>query len=109
MAEFENNQEQTNKKKNGTGINAMGNREYKSVLREKEPILQTVMKQVMTGNNENEKEDGIQIEYLEFYMEEYINNKLKKDKKKYFPYENTNTNKIEKPILNNANQRGRNN
>ncbi len=110
MAEFQNNnQEQTIQQKNGNGINAMGNREYKSVLREKEPILQTVMKQVMTGNNENEKEDGIQIEYLEFYMEEYINNKLKKDKKKYFPYENTNTNKIEKPILNNANQRGRNN
>ncbi len=108
MAEFENNQEQTNKKKNGTGINAMGNREYKSVLREKEPILQTVMKEVMTGNYENEKEDGIQIEYLEFYMEEY-KKKLGKDKKKYFPYENSNENKIERPVLNNSNQKGKNN
>jgi hypothetical protein len=110
MADFlqEENNQTTTTQTNGTGISAMGNREYKSILRDKEPILQQVMKQVMTEKIEEEKEDGIQFEYLEFYMEEY-RKKLGKEYKKYFPYENTNENRIEKPELNNRNQRGRNN
>ncbi len=110
MAEFANPEAPTEVKSNSNndGIKAMGNRDYKSILREKEPILQKVMKQVMTGQIDENNEEGIQLEYLEFYMDEY-RLKLGKEIKKYFPYKNTNPVKIVKPELNNPNQKGKNN
>lgn len=91
-----------------TGIRSMGNREYKSILRATEPILQEIINQEIKHKVlSNEKED-ILIDYLEFYSEEY-SKKLGESRKKYFPYVNRSPTKMERPELTNKNQKGKNN
>lgn len=101
------NENQTNQG-NKTGIRSMGNREYKSILRTTEPILQDIMNQEIKNKIKNDEKEDILIEYLEFYMEEY-SKKLGDSRKKYFPYENTSETRMIKPELNNKNQKGKNN
>ena len=89
------------------GVQVLGQRNYQSILRQKEPILSKVMNYVMNHVDGKDGVEDIQTEYLPLYMLEYQDH-LKK-LKKYFPYENTTGVEVKKPEQTHANQRGQNN
>lgn len=92
------------------GVQVLGQRNYQSILRQKEPILSKVMGYVMDHSSGRDSLEDIQLEYLPLYMGEYMDYLKKKNKlKKYFPYENTTGVEVKKPEQTPQNQRGQNN
>ena len=92
------------------GVQVLGQRNYQSILRQKEPILSKVMGYVMDHASGRDVFEDIQMDYLPLYMEEYMDYLKKNGKlKKYFPYENTSGVEVKKPEQNSTNQKGKNN
>lgn len=93
--------------KTSSGVETLGQRDYRSILREENPVLSKLLKQTLTGELEVAREEDIMLEYLPFYMEDYMKHLGKMSK--YFPYENTTGIKLERPKLNDPNKKGKNN
>ncbi len=89
------------------GVQVLGQRNYQSILRQKEPILSKIITYVMDHDSGMNRMEDIQIEYLPLYMSEY--HEYLKKKKKYFPYENTTGIEVKKPEQTHSNQKGQNN
>jgi hypothetical protein len=109
MAEFEATPTpvETIETKTSSGVETLGQRDYRSILREENPILSRLLKQTLTGELDVAKEEDIMLEYLPFYMEDYMRHLGKMSK--YFPYENTSGERLERPKLNDLNKKMKNN
>ncbi len=98
---------ETTEIKASSGVETLGQRDYRSILREENPTLSKLLKQTLTGELEVAKEEDIMLEYLPFYMEDYMKHLGKMSK--YFPYENTSKVRLERPKLNDVNKKMKNN
>ncbi len=109
MAEFEATTVpvETTETKASTGVETLGQRDYRSILREENLTLSKLLKQTLTGELDVAKEEDIMLEYLPFYMEDYMAHLSKM--RKYFPYENTTGVRLERPKLNDLNKKMKNN
>ncbi len=90
----------------GNGVQTLGERTYNSIERKKVPILEKVLKTVMSNDEGETTIEDIDIRYLNYYLEEY--GTFLKKKSRYFPYVDTLKTGAKRPEMNRE-AKGRNN
>ncbi len=68
----------------GNGVQTLGERTYSSIERKKVPILEKILKTVMSSEDGETKIEDIDVKYLDYYLAEYA--VFLKKKAMYFPY-----------------------